>query len=155
MALSNFEEYQRNLYIKSNAISGISANETQRGLTALGWGMRRQTLQEVYRNYVGIPKKADAVKYTPKNNYIDSGNYVVNEGYMKMNYSYIIQYETLNPTTGELFTRYTSIVSDTPLRYGAVMDEAELIGSTVGYWQQEEVQSLKLQEARQKEGAQW
>ena len=155
MALSNFEEYQRDLYIKSNAINGISVNETQRGLTALGWGMRRQTLQGVYRDYAGIPKKADAMKYTPKNSFIDPSNYVDGKGYMKMNYSYVIEYQTLNPATGELFTRYTSIVSDTPIRYGAVMDEAELIGSTVGYWQQEEVQSVKLQEARQKAGAQW
>jgi hypothetical protein len=146
MPLSNFDLYQRDIYIKSNAEAGVSANETLRQLQSLGLGMQRQAFLNTYRNYSEIPKKAEAVKYTPTKYLIPDELYTPAEGFISTNYRYTIKYDTVNPTTGESFTRYTRISSDTPLTANQVLGEGALITSQENYWEGEEVLQLAIHE---------
>lgn len=155
MALTNFEVYQRDLYIKANAIRGVGANQTLRELQAQGWGLKRQEFLNTYREYAGIPKKADAAKYTPRKFFVSRDLYTPAKGFISDNYRYTLKHETVNPITGESFTRYTRIVSEHQMTYGAIMDEGLLIASEVGYWGQEEVTTTSLYEANYSEEAEW
>jgi len=155
MGLTTLEAYQRDTFIKSSAIAGVGANETLRQLRDSGFKMQRQTFLNTYREYAGIPKKENAIQYTPKKYYISESNHTLATGFISDNFRYTIRYDTINPSTGESFTRYTRILSSKPLRYGAILDEAELISGAAAYWNGEEVIQTKLHTAEYAEGAEF
>jgi hypothetical protein len=155
LALTNLEKYQRDTLIKSAAIRGDSANSTLAALKEMGLGMQRSTFLNTYREYAGIPKKENAIQYTPKKYYISPENHTLAEGFISDSFRYTIRYDTINPTTGESFTRYTRLLSPNRLTFGAIMDEAALISSAASYWNGEEVISMKLHTAEYSEDAEF
>ena len=132
--LSALQTYQRDLYIKSAAIKGFGATRTLEGLKSVGLGMRKTDMLKAYRNYAGIPERAELVKYVRKD-YIPSARlFTQQSGYMTRNYRYTIEYQTIDDVTGSVTLKHTRLITDTPRTIQQIEDEANEIMAEQDYW---------------------
>lgn len=144
---SPFELNQRDLFIRSAALSSKGANQTLRELRKAGFGMGRTAFLNAYREYAGIPKKENSIKYTPNKYRISPENYTEAKGFISTNYRYTIAYETINKATGEVYTRYTRISTDIERTMGQIKEEAEKVIKQLEYWQGEKAQRTWIHSA--------
>jgi len=125
--LTSFQKWTRDLIIRSWAIAGKGASKTLEHLKTLGLGIRRAIGLAHYREYAGIPAKADAIKYVPKRAMIGRAQYTEVYGVMTRRYRYTVASEFYDKKTGTLKTYFTSMISDRPLSVG----EIERVGGDV------------------------
>ena len=103
-------------FLRSAAEAKIGVNEAIRQLRAAGLATYRRTdMLADYRQFLGIPEKADKIKYTRLDYRISPENYTNITGYQRSKYRYQVNIDTHNPTTDKTFTMKTNVASETQL----------------------------------------
>lgn len=103
-------------FLRSAAEHGVKFGEVFRDMKAGGMSTYRRTdMLSDYRQFQGIPDKADVLKYVRKD-YTPSANlYTVTKGYQHTKFRYQLNVDIYKPLTGETFTMATNIASDVQL----------------------------------------
>lgn len=103
-------------FLRSAAELGLGANEAFRQMGEGGLSSyRRQDMLADYRQFLGIPAKADRLKNVRLDYRPSQGLFTDVTGYQRSLYRYQVNVETHNPVTGKSFTMSTNVASDTQL----------------------------------------
>jgi hypothetical protein len=103
-------------FLRSAAERGLSANEAINAMKAGGLGTyRRQEMLTDYRQFLGVPKKADVLKNVRKDYRPSEDLFTPTKGYQRSVYRYQVNVAILNPETGEGNILSTNIATELPL----------------------------------------
>lgn len=103
-------------FLRSAAEQGLSITDAIKAMDAGGVQTYRRTdMLKDYREFAGIPDRADRLKYVPKSYYPSRELYTTTSGYQHTKFRYQLDIDVYKPLTGETFTMSTNIASDQPL----------------------------------------
>jgi hypothetical protein len=103
-------------FLRSAAEMGLSANEAIRQISASGLGTyRRSDMLADYRQFLGIPAKADRIKNVRLDYRPSQDLFTDVTGYQRSLYRYQVRVECHNPVSGKSFTMNTNIASEEQL----------------------------------------
>lgn len=103
-------------FLRSAAESGLKVSDAISALQQGGLATyRRTSMLADYRQFLGIPEKADRLKYMRMDYTPDPRNYTVTKGYQHSPLRYQLNVDVYKPLTDERFTMSTNVVSDVPL----------------------------------------
>ena len=103
-------------FLRSAAESGLSVNEAIRQLRASELGTyRRADMLADYRQFMGIEKKADVLKYIREDYKPSRSMYTQTKGYQRAPFRYQVNMSVYKPLTGETVIVPTNISSDVQL----------------------------------------
>lgn len=113
--LSPLQVFQRDKFFLSSAVRGLGANKTIEAAKKIGLPIRRTDGLALYRNYVGIPAKAERMKYVRKSYRFSQSLYTEQKRHMTRRYRYTMKFETRDKRSGEISEHATSVISDRPM----------------------------------------
>jgi len=103
-------------FLRSAAEQGMSFADTFKAIQGGGMSTYRRTnMLADYRQFLGIPDKADALKYVRKDFTPSQRLYTTVTGYQHSKFRYQLNVDVFKPLTGETFTMSTNVASDVQL----------------------------------------
>ena len=108
-------------FLRSAAEKGLSFADAFNAMREGGLSTYRRTdMLKDYRQFLGIPDKADVLKYVRRDYRPSRDLYTVATGYQRANFRYQVDIDVYNRTTGESFPMSTNISSDVQLTRGDI-----------------------------------
>lgn len=103
-------------FLRAASEAGQSFGEVFRDMQAGGMQTYRRTdMLSDYRQFRGIPEKADLLQYVRKDYTPSAKLYTVTKGYQHTKFRYQLNVDIYKPLTGETFVMSTNIASDVQL----------------------------------------
>lgn len=103
-------------FLRSAATKGIKFGDVFKSMQDAGMSTYRRTnMLKDYRQFAGIPAKADLLQFVRKDYTPSHTLYTVTTGYQHSKFRYQLNVTVYKPLTGETFTMPTNIASDVPL----------------------------------------
>ena len=112
-------------FITKGISEGLSANAIQAALSANNLGVRRTDLLARIRELGNIPARASVLKYLPNAAKPSKANITLGGNYQTKPYLSSVDINLYNPDTGEYFTLYRKISSNTLLSAGQLKELAQ------------------------------
>ena len=143
-------------FLRSAAEKGLAFGQAFDAMKVGGMPTYRRTdMLADYRQYLGIPEKADTLKYIRMDYSPSREHYTITKGYQRSPLRYQVNIDTHNPVTGKTFTMSTNVVSDTPLSRRQIEEAGvEAVKKTVDDYK-DDIVGVVLYGAFAKEGEYW
>lgn len=111
-------------FIRGALRRGKSGNEILSDLRGKGRGMSRRNLQQAIRFFTGIEDTAKALRSMKSDSILDPSRLKLTRGgHMSRQYAYDVSFPALD-SNKEPMTRYTRVITDTPLSRDDLLEEA-------------------------------
>lgn len=111
-------------FIRSAVSRGLSANAGLREYQAGGGKLRRIDWLRDFRQFLGVPARAQLLKYVRPDYRPSERLYTRVAGYQRTDYRYTVLVTTRNPETGVEFTFFNNVSSERPMTPGEASEEA-------------------------------
>jgi hypothetical protein len=135
-------------FMKAAAAEGATAIDTITQLRNAGLGYRYQDFLQDFQQYAWAQVQHDNLRHVPDQYRPALSNYAINNyGHPGGTFTYVVEIDRHNTSTGERETVYRNIVSDTELTAGDIKSDAYDMMQNEGMYPDTDVDSVNLYEA--------
>ena len=114
-------------FVKSMAIKGMGANWSLNVLKAAGLSYRRMDFLLDYRTYAKIPDIANKLKFIRKSYRPSKDLFLKPRGFQAREFSYVVKYDRIDPTTGEKTDYFNRLSSAKELTRGQIEEGSAFV----------------------------